>query len=249
MQSSDPRDPNPGAVPQWQGERWADEHASENPTLPRLAPIQPHNGASAPSAVPSAGAIPPLPRYAPPPAGETLVGQPAPAAQPIPGRAAGTTTRGPNIAPIDFAAVSSGDWCVGGGSFMMLVGSFLPWISVTFTDANNHLQTQSQSGWDLSAFGRVTALLGLVAFALFVVRLLNLHLLIALPWSDRNIYMALGVEGVILGFLYLIDNAHNAIGVKSLSVFPAFGLVLTLLGAIAVTVGAYLLGRLPLAGR
>ena len=131
----------------------------------------------------------------------------------------------------------------------MLIGSFLPWITVSVTGANNRLTSQSQSGWDLSAFGRVTALIGLLALALFVVRLLNVQLPVRLPWSDRNIYMALGVEALLLGILYLIDNAHSAESVHGLSVGPAFGLFLTVLGAIAVTAGAYFLGRPDLVAR
>ena len=270
MQPPDPRDPNSAASADWPGETWTGQRPNENPTLPRMTPVpSPHDApASGPSAPQSAApAIPPLPSYGPPssgPMGATLIAQQpqpmapqpvAPQMQPIqpaqPMPLQGYPVAGPpqqQLPPrpasaVNLAAVPSGVWLAGGGALAMLIGSFLPWITVSVTGANNVVKSQSQSGWDLSAFGRVTALIGLLALALFVVRLLNLRLPVRLPWSDRNIYMALGVEALLLGILYLIDNAHTAVNIKGFSVGPAFGLFLTVLGAVALTGGAYLLGR------
>ncbi len=248
MQPPDPRDPNSAAPAQWPGEQWTGQRANENPTLPRMAPISPSQDASTGEAQQPSNAIPPLPRYAPPSSGAEGAApsaQPIQAAQPMPpqGYPVAGSPRRAGASPIDFAAIPVGAWLAGGGALAMLIGSFLPWITVSSTGANHQIQSQSQSGWDLSAFGRVTALIGLLALALFVVRLLNARLPVRLPWSDPTIYMALGVEALLLGVLYFIDNAHNAVNVKSLSVGPGFGLFLTILGAIALTGGAYLLGR------
>jgi hypothetical protein len=250
MQPTDPRDPNAAAPAGWPGEQWTGQHANENPTLPRMAPIPPPQGAPAgPSAPQTNDGIPPLPRFAPPPSGPMHAAPLSPAMQVAQQSPQGYPTlarpraRGANASPVDFAAVPTGAWLAGGGGLAMLLGSFLPWLTLSVTGANNRVTSHSQSGWDLSAFGRVTALIGLLALALFVVRLLNVRVPVRLPWTDRNIYLALGIEALLLGILYLIDDAHAAQSVRGLSVGPAFGLFLTVLGAIALTVGAYLLGR------
>ncbi len=257
MEPTDPRDPNAAAPAEWPGEPWTGQGANENPTLPRMAPIPPPRGtpAAEPSATQANDGIPPLPRYAPPPSGQANGAPVSPAMQAAQQASQGypTLTRpragGLGANAIDFAAVPTGAWLAGGGGLAILLGSFLPWITDTVTGANNHVTSHSQSGWDLSAFGRVTALIGLLALALFVVRLLDVRLPVRLPWSDRNIYLALGIEALLLGILYLIDNAHSAQSVHGLSVGPSFGLFLTILGAIALTVGAYMLDRPNLVAR
>jgi hypothetical protein len=221
-----------------------------------MTPIPPPRSAPAePSVTQGNDGIPPLPRYAPPPSGQTDGAPVTPAMHAAQQTSQGypTLTRsragGVGAKAIDFAAVPTGAWLAGGGGLAMLLGSFLPWITVTVTGANNHVTSLSQSGWDLSAFGRVTALMGLLALTLFVVRLLDVSVPVRLPWSDRTIYLALGIEALLLGILYLLDNAHSAQSVRGLSVGPSFGLYLTILGAIALTVGAYLLDRPNLAAR
>lgn len=253
MLPPDSRDPN-SAAPLWPGETLISQRPFESPspTLPRTPPAQ-HDA-------PQQG-VPQMPRYAPP--SDPMGGMPLQPIQPVQPLGQGyagagsqqqrqqqprAANAGGTVGAVDFAAVPTGAWLAGAGGLAMLLGSFLPWISVATTGANNRVVTHSQSGWDLSAFGRVTALIGLLTVVLFVVRLLKVNLPFRLPWSDRNIYMTLGIEALLLGVLYLIDNAHNAVSVKGLTVGAGFGLYLTVIGAVALVVGAYLLGR-PLPGR
>jgi hypothetical protein len=146
---------------------------------------------------------------------------------------------------VDFGALSPADWLVGVGALAILLGAFLPWFSST-TGTGARAVTKAQSGWDLTSVGRVVALVGLVALALFIARLLKVRLPFALPWSDRSIYLALGIEVLILGILWFADYSNPLpVNVKGLSAGPAFGLFLTLLGALALAGGAYLMRHMP----
>lgn len=163
------------------------------------------------------------PRYGAPP--QSPYG--APPVQPPP-RTPRRASRVPQLTPTQ--------WTLLGGGALTVLGSFLPWTILTF--ALNH-QTIAITGWDTS-FGKVTALLGVAALILLALRLFGIKLPEALADRERLILLGLGAEALLLAVLYLLDGVQVLAAGAFASTGPGIGLYLSLIGSLALAIGAYL---------
>jgi hypothetical protein len=145
------------------------------------------------------------------------------------------STRAPLIDPRSFTPAQ---WLVLGGGLVMLIGSLLPWYTVSITVKNQTQQTV-YSGMD-SSLGKAIFLIALLTLALFAVRTFKVQLPFALPASDQVIFFGLGLQALLLAVLYLFDNHHIVLYGVGQEVSASFGLFLALLAAIATATGGYL---------
>jgi hypothetical protein len=132
-------------------------------------------------------------------------------------------------------------WLLLAGGLLTIVGSLLPWYSLSFMLANQR-QSAMVSGWDVS-FGKATALLGLLTLALVAARFLKVKLPAVLATHEAGIYLGLGAETFFLSLLYLLDGVRVVAPGSYYSGSPALGLYLVLVGAAIVVAGGYLAGK------
>ena len=220
------------------------EWPHETPTQPRfrgsgeppLSPRQPLSPPSSPMYTPRAPGSRPAYRasrhpYDPP---NQIPGWPA---APSYGEPEQRTSR--PASSVDISAFTIPDWLILGGGLLTLLGSFLPWLSVSGPQG----VIDTLNGWYF-ALGKATLLVGLLALALFAARLFEIKLPFQIPWQDRTVYLALGIMGTLFVVLYVLDASVPRVHLLNVSTVPAFGAFLVLFATATIAVGGYMLGRM-----
>lgn len=154
------------------------------------------------------------------------------------GALVGAASRPAVVKTVDVKRVSRGDWVVGGGLLVMLLGTSLPW-STFAADAGLLKIGFNNTGWH-SALGVLSLLAGLAAAVVVILAsgvLPQLHI----DFRGRVSLVVIGLGGlalifVLLGLVAGPGDIYNGFGV---------GILLSLLGAATVAVGGVLKLREP----
>jgi hypothetical protein len=132
---------------------------------------------------------------------------------------------------MDWSQVSRSQWIVVGGTLAAVIGSlFLDWYSITVNLGPLGHVSASASAWDTNALGKLAVIGSLVLLAgvvlLFVPN--SPELPIALP---QALLLAAAFTALMVVFEFIDHHSHTA-----------FGLWLTLIGALVAGYGAFEMG-------
>src|SRR5579862_3050303 len=127
------------------------------------------------------------------------------------------------------------------GGLLVILGTFLPWYSVTFTLFLQQ-QVTNITGWDVPT-GKATLILGIAALVFVALQALRVRLPEALVEREVVLYMAAGIEAFVLGLLYLLDGPRIISTGGFYSSAPGIGLYIALIGAATIAAGGYLRQR------
>jgi hypothetical protein len=132
---------------------------------------------------------------------------------------------------MDWSQVSRSQWIVVGGTLAALIGSlFLDWYSITVNLGPLGHVSASASAWDTNALGKLAVIGSLVLLAGVV--LLFLPNAVALPIPlPQALLIAAAFTALIVIFEFIDHHSHTA-----------FGLWLTLIGALVAGYGAFEMG-------
>jgi hypothetical protein len=132
---------------------------------------------------------------------------------------------------MDWSQVSRSQWIVVGGTLAALIGSlFLDWCSITVNLGPLGHVSASASAWDTNALGKLAVIGSLVLLAGVV--LLFLPNAVALPIPlPQALLIAAAFTALIVIFEFIDHHSHTA-----------FGLWLTLIGALVAGYGAFEMG-------
>ncbi len=130
----------------------------------------------------------------------------------------------------DWSKISLGTRIAGGGAIVLLIASFMSWRHLSAGPI-----TVSQSGWSAYTFGKLAALVALLAIIVLVLEILRPD--IALPVAPSLALAGLGLIGVLCT-VWRIAFVGDP-DVSGIDVSPSFGVFLALAGAIALLYGGY----------
>jgi hypothetical protein len=132
-------------------------------------------------------------------------------------------------------------WIILVGGVLAVVGSLLPWYSVTFAFLGQQ-QSIIIGGWDVPT-GKVTLVLGAASLAFFILQYFKVRLPDDLVSREPWVFAVLGAEAFVVALLYLLDGPRVLSSGGFYSSGAAIGLYLVLIGAAAVGIGGYLRRR------
>lgn len=132
---------------------------------------------------------------------------------------------------MDWSQVSRSQWIVVGGTLAALIGSlFLDWYSITVNLGPLGHVSASAGAWDTNALGKLAVIGSLVLLAGTV--LLFLPNAVALPIPlPQALLIAAAFTALMVIFEFIDHHSHTA-----------FGLWLTLIGALVAGYGAFEMG-------
>mgnify|MGYP001434298542 CR=1 FL=1 len=130
---------------------------------------------------------------------------------------------------------------LGSGGLLVVLGTFLPWYSVTFTLFLQQ-QVTNITGWDIPT-GKATLILGMAALVFLALQVLRARLPDALVEREVMLYVAAGVEAFVFGLLYLLDGPRIITTGGFYTSAPGIGLYIALIGAATLATGGYLRQR------
>ena len=140
---------------------------------------------------------------------------------------------------LDLSTLTIADWLILGGGLLTLLGTFLPWLTVSGPQG----VIDTLNGWYF-ALGKATLIVALLTLALFAARLFEIKLPFQIPWPDRTLYFSLGVTGTLFVLLYVLDAAVPRVHLLNVYTAPAFGVFLVLFATATIAVGGYMMGRM-----
>jgi hypothetical protein len=130
----------------------------------------------------------------------------------------------------DWSKISLGTRIAGGGAIVLLIASFMSWRHASLGPI-----AVSQSGWSAYTFGKLAALVALIAIVVLLLEVLRPD--ITLPVAPSLALTLCGAIGVFCA-LWRIAFVGDP-DVSGVDVSPSFGVFLALAGAIALTYGGY----------
>lgn len=176
---------------------------------------------------------PPQPGWGPPPPGPAQPGWTPPGGNQQ--GAWGTPNLVPTVKEPASAAAKTAGWVIAGTALVVVIGSVLPWLSLSGPDAEaieRQMEAQGEGVGGLDKDGVLTIVLGLVALLMGVLR-----------GTGRAVKGA-AITGIVMGALVTLigivdildvaDVADEVAGFVRVDVSAGIGLWLTLLGGIAV---------------
>lgn len=155
---------------------------------------------------------------------------------PAPAQASPRSSRSPSRR----STPAPSQWLLLAGGALTVVGSALPWWSLTLPDEPRSTAV-GLAGWT-TADGKAVVVLGALVFLLALLRLLRVPLPAAVGARERVVYLALGAEVLLLALLALLDGVHVFTPGGYIAASAGIGLYLTLMGAAASIAGGVLHG-------
>jgi hypothetical protein len=132
---------------------------------------------------------------------------------------------------MDWSQVSRSQWIVVGGTLAALIGSlFLDWYSITVDLGPLGHVSASASAWDTNALGKLAVIGSLVLLAGTVLMFLPNAVALPIP-LPQALLIAAAFTALMVVFEFVDHHSHTA-----------FGLWLTLIGALVAGYGAFEMG-------
>ena len=137
---------------------------------------------------------------------------------------------------MDLSKVSRNDWIITGGAVLMFIGTLGPWFGISIKLMGHTIASGTVSGWHFSYLGWLVFFLCLAAALLVLLRAVS-GVVFELPVTDAMAVTAAGVISVILVLLRMIIG-QSGLGLR-------WGIFVSLIAAIAVSVGGFLKNSEP----
>lgn len=132
---------------------------------------------------------------------------------------------------MDWSQVSRSQWIVVGGTIAALIGTlFLDWYSITVDLGPLGHVSASAGAWDTNALGKLAVIGSLVLLAGVVLMFLPNTVALPVPLPQALLIVAAFVAAMVI-FEFIDHHSHTA-----------FGLWLTLIGALVAAYGAFEMG-------